>query len=57
MVNIPGYQEDKHDNLPQRKLGPGWKKKEKKKERDTYITKRWSKAKGIVNKQMNDDNY
>ena len=31
MVNIPGYQEDKHDNLPQRKLGPGWKKKEKKK--------------------------
>ena len=30
MVNIPGYQEDKHDNLPQRKLGPGWKKKEKK---------------------------
>lgn len=32
MVNIPGYQEDKHDNLPQRKLGPGWKKKEKKSE-------------------------
>ena len=30
MVNIPGYQEDKHDNLPQRKLGPEWKKKEKK---------------------------
>ena len=56
-MHIPGCQEDKHDNLPQRKLGPGWKKKEKKKERDTYITKRWSKAKGIVNKQMNDDHY
>lgn len=56
MVNIPGYQEDKHDNLPQRKLGPGWKKKEKK-EQDTHITKRWSKVKGIVNKQMNDDHY
>ena len=55
MVNIPGCQEDKHDNLPQRKLGPEWNKKKKKRAR--HITTRRSKAKGIVNKQMNDDHY
>ena len=29
-MHIPGYQEDKHDNLPQRKLGPEWKQKKEK---------------------------
>ena len=36
-MHIPGYQEDKHDNLPQRKLGPEWKKKKKKKEQDMLL--------------------